>query len=244
MKIHLGRLHRYWRHYLKSAGDWNQQSSYKIRLPQLLRYFPRWYKYLQDGHNSIIDEQPWLSFPAINALARILRNDSRVFEWGMGGSSLFLAQRAQEVTSVEHDRDWYERTQQEMTRRKTRNWRGLLVDPEPAPNVSDPDPSDWECYWSRDMPGLSFQAYVETIDQYPDETFDLILIDGRARPPCFKHSLDKVKRGGHILWDDTTRVNYLPVFKTRLENFAVHDLPGPGPYVKAFHQSSLIRRLR
>ena len=52
---------------------------------------------------------PWFTYPAIEYLRQFDLSDRRVFEWGSGNSSLFLAQRTREVRSVEHDRAWAER---------------------------------------------------------------------------------------------------------------------------------------
>jgi hypothetical protein len=57
----------------------------------------------RDGH-----PLPWYTYPAIEFLAQLDFSRCRVFEYGTGNSTLFWAQRAREVVSVEHDRQWYE----------------------------------------------------------------------------------------------------------------------------------------
>jgi len=49
---------------------------------------------------------PWITYPAFRQLQRTVRPDAKVFEFGCGGSSLWWASRAAEVTSVEHDAAW------------------------------------------------------------------------------------------------------------------------------------------
>ena len=56
--------------------------------------------------------------------------------------------------------------------------------------------------------GKNFEDYVKIIDIYPNENFDLIIVDGRSRVSCLKHAQDKVKVGGFILLDDTDREEY------------------------------------
>jgi hypothetical protein len=53
---------------------------------------------------------PWYTYPAIEFLAGIDFSQQRIFEYGSGNSSAFWSGRALSVTSVEHDREWYEKT--------------------------------------------------------------------------------------------------------------------------------------
>lgn len=57
----------------------------------------------RDGH-----PLPWYTYPAIEFLAQLDFSGCRVFEYGTGNSTLFWAQRAREVVSVEHDPQWYD----------------------------------------------------------------------------------------------------------------------------------------
>ena len=50
------------------------------------------------------------------------------------------------------------------------------------------------------------------INKYPDQQFDVILIDGRERVGCFSNSIDKLKKGGIIVLDDSFRIRYTPIF--------------------------------
>lgn len=51
---------------------------------------------------------PWYTYPAITYLDSVDLRDKHVFEFGSGNSSLFWAARTASVTSVEHDRPWFE----------------------------------------------------------------------------------------------------------------------------------------
>lgn len=52
---------------------------------------------------------PWYSYGAISWLGPRLRRTDRVFEYGVGGSTLWYAQRVSMVEAVEHDQDWARR---------------------------------------------------------------------------------------------------------------------------------------
>ena len=71
-----------------------------------LKYFFQWQKSLQPGSTSVIDEQPWITFDAIRFLQKAVTIQSKVFEYGGGGSTLFFVKRAGEVITVEHDKEW------------------------------------------------------------------------------------------------------------------------------------------
>lgn len=51
---------------------------------------------------------PWYTYSAIEFVDQFDLNQKTVFEWGCGNSSLFFAERAAKVISVEHDMSWYE----------------------------------------------------------------------------------------------------------------------------------------
>ena len=42
----------------------------------------------------------------------------------------------------------------------------------------------------------------------PDASLDLVVVDGRARVECARRAMPKVKPGGLLLLDDTSRERY------------------------------------
>ena len=78
-----------------------------IRHPQELPYAPRWFHSMLPGHSPLQDETPWITFRAIDWLDAFLKPDMDVFEYGAGGSTLYLAKRARRVVSVEHDEGFH-----------------------------------------------------------------------------------------------------------------------------------------
>lgn len=56
---------------------------------------------------------PWMTYPAIFYINQLDLSGKDVFEWGAGNSSLFFAQRAKSVTSVESKKEWCERVLRE-----------------------------------------------------------------------------------------------------------------------------------
>lgn len=52
-------------------------------------------------------ERPWISYDAQATLARHLRRESRVLEFGSGMSTVWYARHAGHVVSLEHDAHWH-----------------------------------------------------------------------------------------------------------------------------------------
>jgi hypothetical protein len=52
---------------------------------------------------------PWLTYPAIDYLRQLDFRDRTVFEFGAGHSTLFWAERAARVVSVESQLDWFDK---------------------------------------------------------------------------------------------------------------------------------------
>jgi uncharacterized membrane protein YbhN (UPF0104 family) len=141
---------------------------------------------------------PWWTFEAADAVDEFLRErpDARVFEWGSGASTLWLAGRCGSVTSVEHDEDWARSLEPMLPDNATVR----LVPPRPdaAPAVGSDKPG---------FEGLDFGAYVEAIDDVPGE-FDLVVVDGRARSACLERGLPRLAEGGVLVFDNVERARY------------------------------------
>lgn len=151
----------------------------------------------------LADELPWMPFDAIRFLAECLAPGAVVFEYGAGGSTLFLARRCARVVSVEHDAPWAERVARALQARAIGN-----VDLRAIPPESRPDPEFASAVGQYAK--TSFRRYVERIDEFPDGHFDAIVVDGRARNACLARARPKAKPGGWIVLDNSERDKYAP----------------------------------
>lgn len=219
----------------------------KKKLPaitELVREYPRWKTYLSSRdalHNGI----PWITFWAMDYLDQHLNNTMKVFEYGGGGSTVFFASRVKELVTIEHDREWFDGLNKVMESNKQIKWSGFLVGPEHASEIQNSDIADPDNYLSEDVnfTGKTFKKYASSIDVYPDEYFDIVLVDGRARPSCLKHSLNKVKKDGFLILDNSDRAYYLERMGTKLKNFKlISEHYGPTPYVPWFTQTNIWKR--
>src|SRR3982751_5308136 len=112
-------------HYLKQI--FKEVSGGHISSLLFLSYYKRWKQFLGAGRTAINDEQPWITFPAIDILEKVTDKDAKVFEYGGGGSTLFFVKRAGEVVTVEHDAVWFNVLQSLINEKKLNNWKGNLV---------------------------------------------------------------------------------------------------------------------
>lgn len=125
---------------------------------------------------------PWLPFRLIDELAEVVGPGSRVFEFGGGGSTLWFLDRGCEVVTVEHVPAWSERL------------AGLVA-------------SDrWQLLDRGADDG--YDAYVAAIEDYPEDTFDVVVVDGRERVRCAHAALSRVRPGGWLVVDDVDRERY------------------------------------
>ena len=193
------------------------------------KHVGRWMQSFRHGY--LLDTPvPWLTFDAIDFISMHVGPHSRVFEYGSGGSTLFWAHLGARCTSVEHDGSWFHEVRRRLGDRAAVDYR--LVAPESLPDgAADLDASDPRAYGTADasLRRHSFRAYASQIDQFPDEHFDVVLVDGRARPSCVMHGAPKVKPGGLLVIDNTERAYYLERTREYLADYTAHQFRGAVP---------------
>jgi SAM-dependent methyltransferase len=164
------------------------------------------WSYFHYGY-SIKEKIPWMPFRAIQWLDAYIGPQSVVFEYGSGTSTLRWAKRAKRLISVEHVPLWQAKVKAALEREGLRNCEVRLVLADSEPDQGSVDPSDPETYASRGSKD-TFKAYVYQVETFPDNSFDIVIVDGRARPAALRHATKKVKPGGFVLLDDANRPSY------------------------------------
>ena len=198
-----------------------------LRSPRQARHARRWFSSIraQQRHGvQLWDLYPWLVFDAQEYLEELIGKDTKVFEWGSGISTLWLARRAGTVVSVEYDPEWHAAVGAALAERGLRNCEQMLFE-------LDADATEAE-----------HEAYASAIDGFDDEHFDLVIIDGRARVRCAANAVAKVAPGGLLLLDNAERPRYRDIFE-RLTAWDRTDFFGPGPYLRSFWQTQIWRRV-
>jgi hypothetical protein len=211
------------------------------------QYYKRWSQSLNGQHNSMTDEQPWMTFTAIDFIKQHISNADKVFEFGGGGSTLFFINHAVFVATVEHDEQWFSVLRDKISSKKEANWKGIFVPAEKntAPLNSDiANPND---YASDDnhFKNFNFRNYASSIDQFPDNYFDWVVVDGRARPSCIIHAINKVKTKGYLVLDNSDRKYYLANTKQIInEKYKLLvSRVAPGPYFSFFSKTSIWQKI-
>lgn len=120
---------------------------------------------------------PWYTYPAIEYLSQFDYRDKKIFEYGCGYSSLFWAQRAKQVVSIEDNPSWFEKWQKQFN----------------EPNL--------QIRW-RDEGEIYENAVFEDGNKY-----DVIVIDGKRRAQCAEAAIKALNGGGMIILDDSDRIN-------------------------------------
>jgi hypothetical protein len=160
-----------------------------------------------------MDSKPWFPIEAINFLDSVIKPDHSIFEYGSGGSTIYFAQRARLVVSVDHDPAWYRDVQNELKIRGIMNCACLLIEPELNQNGVKFGTDNLNGYATGHQPlaNYNFRKYASIIDAF--EPFDIVSIDGRSRPSCIKHAKEKLKLGGYLILDNSDRPYYKPAIQ-------------------------------
>jgi hypothetical protein len=177
--------------------------------PRSMRFAGQWLRSMLGGHTPLGDQVPWVNFWAREWLESYLKPEMTVFEYGSGGSTVFVARRVRKLISVEHDPQWYRAVVEALAGHGILNCEYELVEPEPIPSGEMPQ---YGCrsYTSTTerYRGLTFEPYVRRIDRRTDDSLDLVLVDGRARASCVAQAMPKIRPGGYLMLDDAERPFY------------------------------------
>jgi hypothetical protein len=164
---------------------------------------------------------PWWTYPANEWFDLTLRPHHRVFEFGSGNSTLWLALRAGELHSVEHDVGWAEIV------------KASLPDMVQYYLVRSDDDEAW---------GSPDTEYLAPLHATTGD-FDLVVVDGQARVRCAEAAATRVGETGLILLDDSDRVTFRAIHE-RLDQlgFGRLDFFGPRPGVGHMSTTSVFCR--
>ncbi len=130
------------------------------------------------------DPIPWLPYCVTRLLDERLHDGIDVWEWGCGSSTEWLASRCRNVSSIEHDKEWYKRMQKKL--RSVRNVElGWF-------------PRDTDKYKAL------YCSAISTVRR----SYHCVVIDGRDRNECARLALYHMQFDGVIIWDNTDRARY------------------------------------
>jgi hypothetical protein len=183
---------------------------------------------------------PWMTYPAIEMLERVIQPSAKIFEFGAGNSSLYWASKGVFAETVEHDPIWADT----IKRRAPNNLTVTLREQgENAPSEHR-EMMDKFLNAFPDLPSSGnsavdithgfncrdFGAYALSPAKYEQGYFDVFVIDGMARSLCAYVASELIAENGIIVFDNSERWQYNPGFtqlsKSRWKRV---DFYGPGP---------------
>lgn len=148
-----------------------------------------------------------------NALIQLgaTKETVQILEWGSGGSTVYFSRflHKQNIpfqwVSLEYNAEWYERVQKEV--KDDASVTLLFFDTEGK------DPR------KKEVPMKTYIQYPSTLNQ----TFDLIIVDGRKRKNCVQEARKLVSEHGSVLLDDAFRPRYWPALREYPESKFLFD---------------------
>ena len=202
--------------------------------PSSDRRIQHWVFSLSKVHDSLALaalDLPWWTYRAIDIVDAWLQarpRPIRVFEYGSGASTVWLAKRADEVYSVEHHLGFADHMEPVLAALP-----GVTVIRRPgltstSPRIGSHKPGH---------DGLDFYDYVHAIDDV-DGTFDLVVVDGRAREACLTAAIGKLADDGLIVFDNTKRRRYREAIGR--SGLSERRLPGLTPTLPYPDQTSVL----
>jgi len=212
-----------------------------LRTPSQRKYLWKWIKSSLQKDYFLIYRQPWITFDAVDFLDTINLQNKHVFEYGSGGSTLYWLDKGASVISIEHDPVWFNKVKSLISPSYRLDYRLVLPEPESDEVHSKKNPANPDDYISSEDKKVTYKSYVCQIDEFDDKFFDVVLIDGRARPSCIKHSVAKVKSGGVLILDNSDREYYTERTKSLLESFGTKTFCSPLPQCTGTRTSIYIK---
>jgi len=167
-----------------------RELNYSLQMLSVMRNLG-WQRSLHQGHplDKSGSPTPWYTYPQLQWLMPRIKKTDTVFEFGAGYSTVWYGQHAREVTAVEHNSEWLTKVQK-MIGANVR----LLLRPT----------SGTEANAEGDSP------YFATLNEYPPDSFDVIVIDGMERVQCAYAAPSRLHNDGIIVFDNSDRIAHRP----------------------------------
>lgn len=133
---------------------------------------------------------PWLTYDSVQFLKQYLSREDIILETGSGSSTIWFSKLAKKIVSIEHNPVWHHLICERINAGNVKNIEYHLKSEK---YLKDPADSD----------------YVKKVASFPDNYFDIILIDGKHRSSIALFALEKIKKTGTIIIDNVERYLYV-----------------------------------
>ena len=154
-----------------------------------------------------------------------------MLEWGSGGSTVEFSPHVSKYYSVEHNKEWYDKVNSEISNLGYTNINYNFV-AQNSPRNEDGRQSEYP----------QFKDYIDIVDSF-ETKFDIVLIDGRARRLCAKKIIPYLNPGAVVIIHDWCLRNvyhcvtdYYDVFEyvndtpQTIATFKLKEKPSPNAY--------------
>lgn len=128
---------------------------------------------------------PWYTFGCLEYLQDLNYNDWDVFEWGGGCSTVWYAYNCKNVDTLEHDECWATEIMDYLDINKKINYSMKVIEVPPSANTDHPNKTD-------------YLEYIKSLNKQ----YDTIVIDGSYRDEAIPVSIECLKPGGHLIFDN------------------------------------------
>lgn len=140
---------------------------------------------------------PWMSKIEIQTILKYLNKDQTVLEFGCGGSTNFFCDYVKDYYSIEHNEEWFCK----IDAIKKNNVRIYHV----KRNQTTSEDQRIKPYCLEGLEQSSrykdFYDYI-TYPAKMNTVFDVVLVDGRARPECAKFIKPYLNNNGYLFIHD------------------------------------------
>lgn len=164
-----------------------------IRQERECGIFEFWYRRIYSSffyhriYRKIYPDYPYYTPGAIKFLRKNIHKNVKVFEYGSGQSTIWWSKMCVEVHAIENNENWYQRISAK----------------------ADKNIAKIHFYNTQN----TYDKYIDSVNEFPDKYFDIIIIDGRERVECIKKAVKHVKDGGFLVLDDSHRLKYKEGFE-------------------------------
>jgi hypothetical protein len=172
---------------------------------------------------------PWWSYAAIRQVGQFLQPQHQVFEYGSGGSSLYLARRAARVLAVENDAAWHRLV---CSAALAHGLPGLECELHPLRDDS--------------LDSFRQSSFSQRIRS---QLWDVVVVDchcgfnvppyGVIRPAAFSDALDQIRPGGLLVLDDSWM---FPELLQPRPGWSITDYQGVGPCRYGVTSTAVLQR--
>ena len=146
--------------------------------------------------------KPWMSQQEIDTILKYLKPNFTMLEWGCGGSTMFFPHYVANYYSIEHNKQWYDKVLKEKPSNVDMNFVAMN-----SPIGINRQATSYE-ELEKSSRSTNFYDYIHCPSNF-NEIFDIVLVDGRARPECAKYITNYITKDSIVFIHD-----YFPKVRT------------------------------